>query len=88
LFHSSFSAEINTSRRRDESFSAKKAPGIPLLVSLLLLVREAFIMATINNESKQNNERFWYPLIALPEILAAILYAIPGLVPPKNELPT
>jgi len=61
---------------------------ILLLVSVLLLVREAFATATINNAQKQNTENLWYPLIALPEILAVILYATPGLVPRRNELPT
>ena len=54
---------------------------ILLLVSLLLLVREAFATATISNSLKQNNEHLWYPLIALAEILAVVLYATPGLVP-------
>ena len=61
---------------------------ILLLVSLLLLVREAFATATISNSLKQNNEHLWYPLIALPEIIAVVLYATPGLVPRRNELPT
>jgi len=61
---------------------------ILLLVSLLLLVREAFTTATINNPLKQNTENLWYPLLALPEILAVVLYATPGLVPRRDELPT
>lgn len=61
---------------------------ILLLVSLLLLVREAFVTATINNGLKQNSEHLWYPLIALPEILAVILYATPGLVPQRKDLLT
>jgi len=57
------------------------------LISLLLLVREVFLTATISNATKQNNEHFWYPLLAVPEILAVILYAIPGLVPSHSKLP-
>ncbi|KIM49901.1 hypothetical protein M413DRAFT_439029 [Hebeloma cylindrosporum] len=79
-------AEKNTNKHSDVSFGARHAMPILLLVSLLLLVREAFTAATINNGLKQNNERFWYPLIALPEILAVTLYATPGLVPRRDEL--
>lgn len=56
------------------------------IVSLLLLVREAFSMATVSNTYKQNNEHFWYPLVALPEILAVILFSTPGLVPRRSDL--
>jgi len=44
-------------------------------------------MVTINNKTKQNDESFWYTLVALPEILAVAFYSIPGLVPGKKELP-
>ncbi|KAG6889156.1 hypothetical protein C0995_003333 [Termitomyces sp. Mi166 len=57
------------------------------LIAALLLVREAFATATVGNVSKQNDEHLWYPLFALPEILAVMFYAIPGLVPPRSELP-
>jgi hypothetical protein len=60
---------------------------ILLLVSLLLLIREVFSTATISNGLKQNNEHYWYPLIAVPEILAVILYGTPGLVPRRGDLP-
>ena len=60
---------------------------ILLLVAALLLVREAFAMATVNDLLKQTNEHFWYPLLAVPEIIAVALYATPGLVPPRSELP-
>ncbi|KAG6816495.1 hypothetical protein H0H87_005576 [Tephrocybe sp. NHM501043] len=55
-------------------------------IALLLFVREVFVTATLNDAAKQNNEHFWYPLYAVPEILAVILYATPGLVPPRSEL--
>ncbi|KAG6902072.1 hypothetical protein C0995_004770 [Termitomyces sp. Mi166 len=63
-------------------------PWILLLISLLLLVREGFAMATVNDFQKATNERLWYPLIAMPEILAVALFSIPGLVPGRCELPT
>ncbi|KAH0584681.1 hypothetical protein J132_03204 [Termitomyces sp. J132] len=62
-------------------------PYILLLISLLLLVREGFAMVTVNDFQKANNERLWYPLIAMPEILAVALFSIPGLVPGKREFP-
>ena len=50
-----------------------------------LLVREAFVTATMtpSTRSKQFNE---HPLVAVPEILAVLLYTTPGLVPAKDEL--
>jgi hypothetical protein len=51
-------------------------------------VREAFMAATVGNQAKQNNEHLWYPLVALPEVIAVMLYATPGLVPSQSELPT
>ncbi|TFK35428.1 hypothetical protein BDQ12DRAFT_655543 [Crucibulum laeve] len=74
-------------RHDNESFGMKNGIFILVAISLLLLIREAFSVATIGNLAKQNNEHFWYPLLALPEILAVVLYATPGLVPPRAELP-
>ena len=59
---------------------------ILLIISLLLLIREIFSIATVNNAAKQDNEHLWYPLIALPEILVIIFYLTPGLVPRRDEL--
>ncbi|KAF9066017.1 hypothetical protein BDP27DRAFT_1449968 [Rhodocollybia butyracea] len=53
------------------------------VIMVLLLIHEIFSVATINDLAKTNNEHFWYPLIALPEWLCAVIYAIPGLIPPK-----
>ncbi|KAK6996460.1 hypothetical protein R3P38DRAFT_1962145 [Favolaschia claudopus] len=55
-------------------------------LSLLMLIREIFLTATINNSSQQNNERLWYPLVALPEFLAVLCYSVSGLVPPRAAL--
>ncbi|KAF8955120.1 hypothetical protein BDZ97DRAFT_1675192 [Flammula alnicola] len=73
-------------RRDNESFGTRHAMSILLLVSVLLLVREVFVTATVDNTFKQNNEHFWYPFMALPEILVALLFATPGLVPRRDEL--
>ena len=36
---------------------------------------------------QQNNEKLWYPLVTLPEVLALILFAAPGFVPARSEIP-
>jgi hypothetical protein len=70
----------------------KNSPGIRYgnyilpLISLMLIIRECFSAATVKQTVKQNNEHFWYPLIALPEIIVVLLYTTPGLVPRRDEL--
>ncbi|KAJ7111376.1 hypothetical protein C8R44DRAFT_883181 [Mycena epipterygia] len=56
------------------------------LISLFLLVREVFLLATINDSTRQNEEVLWYPFVALPEVLAVFCYSISGLVPARSEL--
>jgi hypothetical protein len=53
---------------------------------LLLLVREAFAAATVHNPAQADKEALWYPLSALPELLAVLLFAVPGLVPSRAEM--
>ena len=60
---------------------------ILLVISLLLIVRETFATATVNNSAKQSNEHFWYPFLAVPEFLVVILFSTPGLVPRQDEVP-
>ncbi|TFK68652.1 hypothetical protein BDN72DRAFT_841538 [Pluteus cervinus] len=79
--------------RNDDSNSEKQKPlgathggYILCAISVLLLIREAFAVATVGNIAKSGNEHLWYPLVAVPEILAVILYAAPGLVPPRSDL--
>ncbi|KAG6811039.1 hypothetical protein H0H92_009270 [Tricholoma furcatifolium] len=57
------------------------------VIAVLLIVREAFSTAAISNGVIFYNEHFWYPLYALPELLAVMLYATPGLIPSRAELP-
>ncbi|GLB35636.1 hypothetical protein LshimejAT787_0212010 [Lyophyllum shimeji] len=71
-----------------QSFGHGYGAYVLCVIALLLLVRETFTTATVSNYAKQYNEHFWYPLYALPEIVAVVLYATPGLVPPRSELPT
>jgi len=54
------------------------------LIVVLLLIREIYLAATIN--TTHQNEASWYPVAALPELLAVMLFAVPGLVPEKKEL--
>lgn len=70
------------------SLGVRHGNVILLLISVFLLIRETFAMATVTNAAKQDNEHLWYPLLALPEILAVILYTTRGLVPRRDELPS
>ncbi|KAF9066002.1 hypothetical protein BDP27DRAFT_1228238 [Rhodocollybia butyracea] len=65
------------------SFGAKHAPLLFGVIALMLLIREIFSVATLNQFSKANNEHFWYPLVAVPELICVLVYAIPGVIPPK-----
>ncbi|KAF8890154.1 hypothetical protein BD779DRAFT_1671502 [Infundibulicybe gibba] len=77
------SLRVGADNHEYEFWGVKYGCYIRCTISLLLLVREAFATATVMSDmAKLHNEHFWYPLIALPEILAVILYAIPGTVPP------
>ncbi|KAF5318140.1 hypothetical protein D9619_012044 [Psilocybe cf. subviscida] len=69
-----------------ESFGSKHAGIILTVMSILLLVREAFSAATVNNFEKQNDEKLWYPLLATPEVIVVLLFGTPGLVPDRKEL--
>ena len=78
---------------------------ILLIISALLLAREAFYSATAHHlnqvsivsstrcasgadvSMQQTNEHLWYPLSAMTEFIAVVLFAVPGLVPAQEELP-
>jgi hypothetical protein len=79
---------FTVSEEKSTQGDAKRSSFVLCVIALLLLIREIFAIATVGNSSKQNNEHLWYPLYALPEILAVALYATPNLVPPRAELPT
>ncbi|KAJ6552245.1 hypothetical protein DFH09DRAFT_1038858 [Mycena vulgaris] len=74
------------SRNSARPFGDRHGRYLLCVISLLMLVREVFLTATINNPSKQNDERLWYPLVALPELLAVLCYAVSGLVPTRAAL--
>lgn len=72
-----------------ELSSDKGSPRNVMLLSiltLLLVIRESYLAATTNHPSASTNEDFWYPLAALPELLAISILGIPGLVPSRQEL--
>ncbi|KAE9405794.1 hypothetical protein BT96DRAFT_934554 [Gymnopus androsaceus JB14] len=59
-------------------------------LQLFLLVREIYLVSTISSTIKQNKEDTWYPLVALPELICVVLYALPGVIPPtpgSSDLP-
>lgn len=64
----------------------RHATHILCVISVLLIVREALFTTTIGNTAQAGNEHLWYPLAATSELLCVILYAQPGLVPPKAAL--
>ena len=57
------------------------------MISLLLIIRETFATATVNNSAKQDSEPFWYPFLAVTEFLVVVLFSTPGLVPRGDEVP-
>ena len=59
-------------------------------IAAFLLVREIYLVSTISSTIKQNKEDTWYPLVALPELICVVLYALPGVIPPtpgSSDLP-
>lgn len=69
-------------------FGATHGIHILCAISILLLIRESFFAATADDLAKQNNENWWYPFAALPEFIAVVMFAAPGLVPSRDELPS
>lgn len=56
------------------------------LIVIFLLIREIYLTTVTISTVSHQNEAAWYPLAALPELLAVFLFAVPGLVPEKREL--
>ncbi|KAJ6589979.1 hypothetical protein DFH09DRAFT_1245224 [Mycena vulgaris] len=73
-------------RNDSRPFGDRHGGYLLCLISLLLLIREAFLTSTLANSAKQNDERLWFPLVALPEFLAVVCYAVSGLVPPRSAV--
>ena len=61
-----------TGDKASRKVGTRSALYILLLIYALILIREAFSITTVNNAEKRSNGHFWYPLIALSEILAVV----------------
>ncbi|KAI6016189.1 hypothetical protein EDC04DRAFT_2577849 [Pisolithus marmoratus] len=81
-------ALYGTYKVSEGTFGARHGIYVLCLISLLLVTRQSFFAATVNNTARQNDEHLWYPLAALPELCAVLLFAVPGLVPSLAELPS
>ena len=55
-----------------------------LAIIVLFLVKEVYLVATLSQTN--TNETLFYCLAALPEFLAVLLFAVPGLVPGVEEV--
>lgn len=84
--HLTLEEMMSGSRNFDAPIGRKYRIIVLLAIAFLCLIREAFYAATVNNLSKQDNARLWYPLSALMELLAVLLFAVPGLVPSRKEI--
>ena len=63
----------------------KSGMYIPCLMAILLLLREVYSIVIISLQEPQL-KAVWYSLMALPELLVVFLFAVPGLIPRKEDL--
>jgi len=68
-------------RQGNDSIGLVHGAKILGLIAVLLLAREVFMLATINDLAKEEREVFWYPLAATTELLVVCLFLTPDLVP-------
>ena len=74
-------------KRSNESKGEKYGHHVLGVVAILLLTREIFVTATtMGNAEQLYNEDLWYTLVAVPELIAVLLFATPDLVPARPEL--
>lgn len=64
---------------------ARWNPALFVVIAALLLVREAYMIASIDDPKVLINEKFWYPLSVLPELLAALLLGYMRFVEPGSR---
>ncbi|KAI0685460.1 hypothetical protein BC835DRAFT_1421208 [Cytidiella melzeri] len=57
-----------------------------LVIALLCIVREAFLCATVSTSAQHNKAAYFYPLVATTELICALLFLVPGIVPSRKEL--
>jgi hypothetical protein len=74
------------------TIGARHGGAILLLISCVFLVREIYLVGTVNNATASRNEVLFYVLEAVPELIGVLLMATPGLIPSKydndSSLPT
>jgi len=63
------------------TFGDQHGHHVLLIISAVLLIREVYLLGTVNNKSKQADEKLFYILEAVPELIAICLFTIPGLIP-------
>ena len=74
-------------KRSNESRGEKYGHYVLGVVAILLLTREVFVTATtMGNAEQLYNEDLWFSFVAIPELIAVILFATPDLVPARPEL--
>ncbi|KAF7366919.1 hypothetical protein MSAN_00950600 [Mycena sanguinolenta] len=78
--------EEHSLKSSERKFGDRNGPYLLSLISILMLVREVFFIATLNNSARQNEEQLWYPLVAVPEFMAVLCYSVSGLVPTRAAL--
>lgn len=73
------------SRHGLERGSVGTTHGMHVLAAIIvfLLIRQVYLTVTVG---KMQNENVWYPLAALTELLAVLLFVTPGLVPDKKDV--
>ncbi|KAF9021432.1 hypothetical protein BDZ89DRAFT_1199958, partial [Hymenopellis radicata] len=54
----------------DHSLGVQHGSFILGAIAVLLLIRELFLAVTINDMKTSTDEHYWYPLVAIPEVLA------------------
>ncbi|GAX79544.1 hypothetical protein CEUSTIGMA_g6985.t1 [Chlamydomonas eustigma] len=78
---SMFLMQLTSVRRERWATNSDKMVGIMAIASLLLLWSAAFrVRSTYVDPSLMVNERLYYPLQVLPELLQIMLWAVPGLM--------
>lgn len=85
-----FSVDVSK-HRANPSIGETHGQWILLTISLVLLVRELYAAITLNDPTKTANETLFYVLQAMPELIALLMFTVPGLIPSRARgevLPT
>ena len=66
------------------SFGHRHGAFFLLAIIALFLIKEIYLVATLGQTD--TNETLFYCLTVLPEYLAVLLFAVPGLVPEEEDV--